>query len=76
MGKTGTGKSTLLNYLCDKKIADPGTGKPVTGEGIYEYKVNINDQEVRLFDSWGIEAGKTEKWKQLIADALKEHGVQ
>ena len=76
MGKTGTGKSTLLNYLCDKKIADTGTGKPVTGEGIYEYKVNINNQEVRLFDSWGIEAGKTERWKQLIAEALKEHGVQ
>ena len=80
MGKTGTGKSTLLNYLCDKKIADTGTGKPVTGEGIYEYTVNIKNkdknQEVRLFDSWGIEAGKTERWKQLIADALKEHGIQ
>ena len=59
IGETGAGKSTLLNYLCDKKIADTGTGKPVTGEGIYEYNVNINNQEVRLFDSWGIEAGKT-----------------
>ena len=76
MGKTGTGKSTLLNYLCDSRVAETGTGKPVTGEGIYEYSVIINGQEVRVFDSWGIEAGKVERWKNLIDQSLKEHGVQ
>ena len=76
MGKTGTGKSTLLNYLCDSRIAETGSGKPVTGEGIYEYPVTINGQEVRVFDSWGIEAGKVERWKILIDQSLKEHGVQ
>ena len=76
MGKTGTGKSTLLNYLCDSRIAETGSGKPVTGEGIYEYSVTINGQEVRVFDSWGIEAGKVERWKSLIDQSLKEHGVQ
>jgi len=76
MGKTGTGKSTLLNYLCDSNIAETGSGKPVTGEGIFEYSVNINGQEVRIFDSWGIEAGKVERWKNLIDQSLLDHGVQ
>ena len=76
IGKTGTGKSSLLNYLCNKKVAETGAGLPVTGENIYEYSVNINNQEVRLFDSWGIEPGKTTRWNQLVANSQKKHGVQ
>ena len=76
MGKTGTGKSTLLNYICGNHLAKTGTGKPVTEEGLFEYSVMINGQEVKIFDSWGIEAGKVERWKTLIDNALKEHGVQ
>lgn len=76
MGKTGTGKSTLLNYICGNHLAKTGTGKPVTQEGLFEYLVMINGQEVKIFDSWGIEAGKVERWKTLIDNALKEHGVQ
>lgn len=76
MGRTGAGKSSLLNYLCNKKIADTGTGKPVTGEGIYKYDVTINKQKVRLFDSWGIEPGKTERWNNILKEELKKHGVQ
>ena len=76
MGKTGTGKSTLLNYICDADLAQTGAGKPVTGEGIYDYVVKINNQDVRIFDSWGIEAGKVDRWKDLIRKSLKDHGVQ
>lgn len=76
MGKTGTGKSTLLNYICGNQLAKTGTGKPVTGEGLYEYKALINGQEVMIFDSWGIEAGKVDRWRTLIDNALKSHGVQ
>ena len=76
MGKTGTGKSSLLNYICDSTIAQTGTGKPVTGEGIYDYVVKINSQDVRIFDSWGIEAGKVDRWKDLIKKALDDHGTQ
>ena len=76
MGKTGTGKSTLLNYLCETDLAQTGTGKPVTEEGIYDYVAKIKGQEIRIFDSWGIEAGKVERWKDLIKNALKQHGVQ
>lgn len=76
MGKTGTGKSTLLNYLIDSAEAPTGTGKPVTGEGIYEYTAKIRGQEIRIFDSWGIEAGKVDRWNALIKNALEKHGVQ
>lgn len=76
MGKTGTGKSTLLNYICGDQLAKTGTGKPVTGEGLYNYLAVINGQEVMIFDSWGIEAGKVDRWKTLIDNALQKHGVQ
>ncbi|GEM_PF-4049402 len=75
MGKTGTGKSSLLNYICDQELAQTGAGKPVTGEGIYDYVVKINNQDVRIFDSWGIEAGKVDRWKDLIRKSLKDHGT-
>lgn len=75
MGKTGTGKSTLLNYLCDENLAETGSGKPVTGEGIYDYTAKINGQEVQIYDSWGIEAGKVDRWKALLDKSLRSHGV-
>ncbi len=76
MGKTGSGKSSLLNYLCDKKLAETGAGHAVTGEGLFPYQATIKKQQIRFFDSWGIEAGKTDRWIELIKDALKEHGVE
>lgn len=75
LGKTGTGKSSLLNYLCNENLAKTGAGKPVTGEGIYDFVANINGQEVKIYDSWGIEAGKVREWKTLLDEKLKAHGV-
>jgi len=76
LGKTGVGKSSLLNYLTEEKIADTGTGKPVTGEGVYDYKATIDGNEVRIFDSWGIEADKLERWKKLLEKHLSNHGIE
>lgn len=76
IGKTGAGKSSLLNYICEQNIAETGSGKPVTGEGLYEYIGIIKSQKVRIYDSWGIEAGKDEKWKSLLDNELKKHGIQ
>ena len=75
MGATGTGKSSLLNYLCGKDLAEAGAGKPVTKEGIFEFSASLNGQAVRIYDSWGIEAGKVERWKSIIANELKDHGA-
>ena len=75
LGRTGSGKSSLLNYLTGEKLADSGVGKPVTGEGIYEYETKVNGQPVRIFDSWGIEANKTEEWNKLLASELSKRGA-
>ena len=62
VGKSGVGKSSLLNYLFDKDIAKTGNGKPVTYPGFHLFKNKINNKTVNIYDSWGIEAGKTQKW--------------
>lgn len=75
LGATGAGKSSLLNYLCGKNLAKAGAGKPVTGDGIFEYDVALNGQAVRIFDSWGIEADNVSKWESIIKEKLKEHSA-
>lgn len=75
MGATGTGKSSLLNYLCGQEVARAGAGKPVTEEGIFEFDALLNGQTVRIYDSWGIEAGKVERWKSIINKELVVHGA-
>ncbi|PXX38619.1 GTPase domain-containing protein [Aquitalea magnusonii] len=73
LGKSGSGKSSLLNYLWGAKIADVAAGRPVTPEsdsssqGIYPYPPVILDElQLVIHDSWGMEANKAEKWKDLI----------
>lgn len=76
LGKTGVGKSSLLNYICEQKLAEAGAGKPKTGKGIYEYTATINGQQVRIFDSWGIEAGsRTEEWEILLRKELEKRNA-
>lgn len=41
VGKTGVGKSTLINAVFGDKVAKTGSGKPITQE-ITEIKVNKN----------------------------------
>ena len=36
-GKSGVGKSSLLNYIFGEEVAETGAGKPVTAEGLHEY---------------------------------------
>ena len=74
MGQTGTGKSSLLNYVFGTDFKT-GAGKPVTGEGFYEQETEIASQKVRVFDSWGLEPGKLEEWQKLIDKQLAEHGA-
>lgn len=80
LGKSGCGKSSLLNYLWGKKIAEAGAGRPVTpkaadakGCGIYPYPpIVLNDFKMVVHDSWGIEADKAEDWRELIIKEAHE----
>ena len=36
-GKSGVGKSSLLNYIFGEEVSPTGAGKPVTAEGLHEY---------------------------------------
>lgn len=74
LGKSGAGKSSLLNYLWGDVIATTGTGRPVTerssgGEiGIFakEPLQVSKDLELVIFDSWGMEADKADEWNRII----------
>lgn len=70
MGSAGTGKSTLVNTVFKKEIAEVGAGRPVT-KGINDY--NDNDY-LHIYDSEGYESGSAnqEKYARLIEDFLKE----
>jgi len=57
-GKTGVGKSSLINYIFGKEIAKVGDGQPVTQE-IQEY--DLENDNITLFDTKGIEAKDYEK---------------
>lgn len=72
IGKSGVGKSSLLNYLFGEIKADVGVGKPVTLEGFHLKKGSISGNEVNIYDSWGLEAGKEETWRQKFKKFQKE----
>lgn len=63
-GKTGVGKSTLINSVFNEKIADVGIGKPVT-DHLKEY--NKSDMPITLYDTVGLELSS-----ERLASAQKE----
>ncbi|WP_125141630.1 GTPase family protein [Clostridium transplantifaecale] len=74
IGKSGVGKSSLLNYLFGSKAAESGTGRPVTEKGIYSYHRRIDgDINLNIYDTWGLEADKADEWKRLILNEVKQH---
>ena len=52
IGKSGVGKSTLINSLFREKIADTGIGKPVTK---HLQKIHRADVPITLYDTRGLE---------------------
>ena len=77
LGKTGVGKSSLLNALLGVKKFNTGTGRPVTGKGIYQTQGKINGNPVNVFDSWGLETGTAyEEWIRMVEAAKEKHGLE
>ncbi len=72
IGQTGVGKSSFINYLFGKDICQAGTGKPVTGRGLHETEFRINNLNVSLYDSWGLEADKYEEWMKKFEEELEK----
>lgn len=80
-GKTGVGKSTLINSIFGEELAKVGTGKPIT-QGIQKYeKEHI---PIRIYDTQGLELEEAEKErvkngivelidKNLIEGAKEDH---
>lgn len=68
LGKTGVGKSTLLNYLAGKTLAESGVPETCGGwtRGIHKYPVVINGYNCIVADSEGLETGESEYWNDII----------
>lgn len=64
-GKTGVGKSTLINAIFEENIAETGIGEPVS-QNFKEYKKN--DFPISIFDTKGLELAGY----RTILDELKE----
>ena len=54
MGKTGAGKSTLINQVFSRNLAVTGVGKPVT-QAIRKYE--LEDFPLAIYDTPGLELG-------------------
>lgn len=63
VGKTGVGKSTLINAIFREKLATTGIGKPVTKSVMRITKENI---PIVLYDTKGLELEKNES--EIIAE--------
>lgn len=68
-GKTGVGKSSLINYIFGEEVAEIGNGTPVTQE-IEEYV--MKKENITLFDTKGIEAADYKNTLSNIKKFLEE----
>ncbi|MCY3035734.1 MULTISPECIES: YcjF family protein [Aerococcus] len=75
VGKTGVGKSTLINNIFREELAKTGVGKPITQ---HIQKLSKEDMPINLYDSRGLELSKEvqkqikEEINALQADLTKE----
>lgn len=63
VGKTGVGKSTLINSVFREKMADTGVGKPVTE---HLRKITKESVPIAIYDTKGLELNKSTQ------DAIKK----
>ena len=75
IGKSGAGKSALLNYLLGEEAELTGSGKPVTGKGVFPH-VYQGEELVHFYDTWGWEAGREQAWMEWILEEIQQHEEQ
>ena len=75
VGITGVGKSSLVNYLFGKNVAETGLGRPVTQRGFASYEFKIRELPIKLFDSWGLEVDRINEWMVSLDEELSLRGT-
>lgn len=79
IGRSGVGKSTLINSIFDYDIAETGIGRPITmyeKPKKYEY---FSREEIELFDTRGIELDPNygiEKTSKMVENFIKEQLIK
>ena len=76
IGKSGVGKSSLLNYMFGRELQKVGVGAPVTKMEVKEFVYKYDDHfELHIYDTWGLEpsAEKAEEWKETIFEEIGRH---
>ena len=72
LGKTGAGKSTLLNYLYGQNMVIGKAGSPETLKGFHKQQpFTYRGLAITVYDSWGLEADKTQEWRGLLREELE-----
>ncbi|MDK2942524.1 MAG: hypothetical protein PWP56_2037 [Acetobacterium sp.] len=76
-GATGVGKSSLLNYIFGLEQEKTATGRPVTTEGLYQHAYDCGMAfTINLYDTWGLEANQSKRWKDLIVTEVERHDCE
>lgn len=75
IGKTGSGKSSIINYLYGENIVKTGVGEPVTKKGFHAVPTNINGLPTTIYDSMGLEADKYQDWMNSLETEIKARGA-
>lgn len=75
VGRTGTGKSELINYIFGSKMRESGTGLPITEPGFHRLDMMLDGIPSTIFDSWGLETDGAEAWMKDLSDELSKRTV-
>jgi len=74
LGKTGVGKTSLLNYLYGFDLP-VGAGLPKTGKGLHENVITRNGITYHIFDTWGIEADSLPEWRKEVMALVRKRNT-